>query len=37
MNIRIGYGVDVHRLENDLPLFIGGRQIESDLGAVGHS
>ncbi|MFT6981935.1 MAG: 2-C-methyl-D-erythritol 2,4-cyclodiphosphate synthase [Crocinitomicaceae bacterium] len=37
MNIRIGYGIDVHRLENDLPLFIGGLQIESDLGAVGHS
>jgi 2-C-methyl-D-erythritol 2,4-cyclodiphosphate synthase len=37
LNIRIGYGIDVHRLENDLPLFIGGLQIESDLGAVGHS
>ncbi|MFT6245973.1 MAG: 2-C-methyl-D-erythritol 2,4-cyclodiphosphate synthase [Salibacteraceae bacterium] len=37
MNIRIGYGIDVHRLENNLPLFIGGLQIESDLGAVGHS
>lgn len=37
MNIRIGYGIDVHRLESDLPLFIGGLQIESDLGAVGHS
>jgi 2-C-methyl-D-erythritol 2,4-cyclodiphosphate synthase len=37
LNIRIGYGIDVHRLENNLPLFIGGLQIESDLGAVGHS
>jgi len=37
VNLRIGYGVDVHRLENNLPLFIGGIQIESDLGAVGHS
>lgn len=37
MNLRIGYGVDVHRLEKNIPLFIGGVQIESDLGAVGHS
>lgn len=37
MKLRIGYGVDVHRLENDIPLFIGGVKIESDLGAVGHS
>ena len=37
MNLRIGYGVDVHRLENNLPLFIGGVQIESEFGAVGHS
>lgn len=37
MNIRIGYGIDVHRLEAGIPLFLGGIQIESDLGAVGHS
>lgn len=37
MNIRIGYGIDVHRLEVGIPLFLGGIQIESDLGAVGHS
>lgn len=37
MNIRIGYGIDVHRLEVGIPLFLGGLQIESDLGAVGHS
>jgi 2-C-methyl-D-erythritol 2,4-cyclodiphosphate synthase len=37
MNIRIGYGVDVHRLESGLPLFLGGLQIPSELGAVGHS
>jgi 2-C-methyl-D-erythritol 2,4-cyclodiphosphate synthase len=35
--LRIGYGVDVHRLAEDLPLFIGGKKIESDLGAIGHS
>lgn len=37
MNIRIGYGVDVHRLEEGYRLFIGGVELASDLGAVGHS
>jgi 2-C-methyl-D-erythritol 2,4-cyclodiphosphate synthase len=37
MKIRIGQGVDVHRLDKDYKLFIGGIEIESDLGAVGHS
>jgi 2-C-methyl-D-erythritol 2,4-cyclodiphosphate synthase len=34
---RIGFGNDIHRLEEGLPLIIGGVAIESDLGAVGHS
>jgi len=37
MKIRVGQGVDVHRLDKDYKLFIGGIEIESDLGAVGHS
>jgi len=37
MNIRIGYGVDVHQLAENYPLWIGGLKIDSDLGAVGHS
>lgn len=37
MNLRIGFGVDVHQLEDTHELFIGGKKIESDLGAVGHS
>lgn len=37
MNIRIGYGVDVHRLERGLPLIVGGVTIPSEIGAVGHS
>lgn len=37
MNLRIGYGIDVHRLEKNIPLFIGGIEIESEHGAVGHS
>ncbi len=37
MNIRIGFGVDVHRLAGGHLLFIGGKQIPSEFGAVGHS
>ncbi|MCE2713337.1 MAG: 2-C-methyl-D-erythritol 2,4-cyclodiphosphate synthase [Cryomorphaceae bacterium] len=37
MDIRVGFGVDVHRLAETHELFIGGKKIESDLGAVGHS
>jgi 2-C-methyl-D-erythritol 2,4-cyclodiphosphate synthase len=37
MNIRIGFGVDVHRLKAGLPLMVGGIEVPSDLGAVGHS
>lgn len=37
MNIRIGYGVDVHRLAPNIPLFVGGIEIPSEMGAVGHS
>lgn len=37
MNLRIGFGVDVHRLADTHELFVGGKKIESDLGAVGHS
>ena len=35
--LRIGYGVDVHQLALGYPLWIGGIQIPSELGAVGHS
>jgi len=34
---RIGFGSDTHRLEKGRPLILGGVQIESDFGAVGHS
>ncbi len=36
-DIRIGFGIDVHRLADTHELFIGGKKIESDLGSVGHS
>ncbi len=35
--MRIGYGNDIHRLIEGRALIIGGVQIESDLGAEGHS
>lgn len=34
---RIGFGNDIHRLEENKPLILGGVRIESELGAVGHS
>jgi 2-C-methyl-D-erythritol 2,4-cyclodiphosphate synthase len=37
MNLRIGYGVDVHQLKSGLPLIIGGIKIPSENGALGHS
>jgi 2-C-methyl-D-erythritol 2,4-cyclodiphosphate synthase len=34
---RIGYGNDIHRLVPDRPLILGGIEVQSDLGAEGHS
>ena len=34
---RIGFGNDIHRLVFGKRLILGGVEIESDLGAVGHS
>jgi len=36
-NIRIGMGYDVHRLDDDLPLILGGVDIECKKGIVAHS
>ncbi len=35
--MRIGFGSDIHGLVPDRPLIIGGVEIDSDLGAEGHS
>jgi 2-C-methyl-D-erythritol 2,4-cyclodiphosphate synthase len=35
--IRIGTGYDVHRLQEGLPLWIGGVRIEHSHGLLGHS
>jgi 2-C-methyl-D-erythritol 2,4-cyclodiphosphate synthase len=37
MNIRIGQGIDFHRLEKGLKLWLGGVQIPSSRGCVAHS
>jgi 2-C-methyl-D-erythritol 2,4-cyclodiphosphate synthase len=33
----VGLGFDVHQLENERPLWLGGINIPADKGAVGHS
>ena len=37
MNIRVGYGYDVHRLVEGRNLWLGGVHIEYTLGLLGHS
>lgn len=37
MNIRIGQGIDFHRLEKGLRLVIGGVTIPSEKGCIAHS
>lgn len=36
-DIRVGFGYDVHRLQEGLPLWIGGVKIEYEKGWVAHS
>ena len=37
MSFRIGFGYDVHRLEEGIPFWLGGVKIPHYKGAVGHS
>ena len=37
MNIRVGFGYDVHQLKEGEPFYVGGIQIDHHKGAVGHS
>jgi 2-C-methyl-D-erythritol 2,4-cyclodiphosphate synthase len=37
MNFRIGFGYDVHRLEEGIPFWLGGIQIAHHKGSLGHS
>jgi 2-C-methyl-D-erythritol 2,4-cyclodiphosphate synthase len=37
MNIRIGQGIDFHRIESGVDLWLGGVKIPSEKGCVAHS
>lgn len=37
MNIRVGFGYDVHRLVEGRELWLGGIKLEHELGLLGHS
>lgn len=37
MKIRVGQGIDFHRLENGLDLWLGGIKIRSEKGCIAHS
>jgi len=37
MNIRVGHGIDIHQLKENIPLILAGVKIESDVGIDGHS
>ena len=37
MDFRIGFGYDVHRLEEGIPFWLGGMEIEHHKGSLGHS
>lgn len=37
MSLRTGLGIDFHRLEKGLKLWLGGVQIPSDFGCIAHS
>ncbi|HSV88849.1 MAG TPA: 2-C-methyl-D-erythritol 2,4-cyclodiphosphate synthase [Bacteroidales bacterium] len=37
MDIRVGFGYDVHRLVEGRPLVIGGATVPGKLGSLGHS
>ncbi len=37
MKIRVGFGYDVHRLEEGYALWLGGIKVEHSKGSVGHS
>ena len=37
MNIRVGHGVDIHQLKDNIPLILAGINIKSNFGIIGHS
>jgi 2-C-methyl-D-erythritol 2,4-cyclodiphosphate synthase len=37
MSFRVGFGFDVHPLQDNHPFYLGGVRLPSDKGAIGHS
>ena len=37
MNIKVGFGFDVHQLKEDKPFFLGGILVPHTKGSVGYS
>lgn len=37
MNVRVGFGFDVHQLKENHPFFLGGVKLDHTKGAYGHS
>jgi len=37
MDIRVGFGYDVHKLVEGRPLVVGGAKVPNQLGSLGHS
>lgn len=37
MKLKVGIGYDVHQLKENIPFWLGGVEIDSPLGALGHS
>ena len=37
MNVRVGFGYDIHRVQAGRPLVLGGVRLESEWGLDGHS
>jgi 2-C-methyl-D-erythritol 2,4-cyclodiphosphate synthase len=37
MKLRVGIGYDVHQLKENIPFWLGGIEIDSPYGALGHS
>lgn len=37
MNIKVGFGFDVHRLQEGIDFFLGGVKVDHHRGAAGHS
>ena len=37
MKLKVGIGYDVHQLKENIPFWLGGIEVDSPLGALGHS